>query len=138
MPVVVVVVPAPVDKTPHVKRALCSHANPSSGRTCHPYDTLYRVDERARAPIIHTPTTIYTAHLLYHVYCITTTGDCECDFRNGNNRRHPMVSQNIWFHIIPILQLLYTSSIIYREVILPPMYTAEQKANKIYVYGKEE
>jgi len=65
--VVVVVVPAPVNKTLHVKRALCSRANPSVGRTRHPYDTLYRVDERARAPIAHTPTTIYTAHLLYHV-----------------------------------------------------------------------
>lgn len=65
MSVVVVVVPAPVDKTPHVKRALCSRANPSVGRTRHPYDTLYRVNKRARART-H-PYYEFTAHILYHV-----------------------------------------------------------------------
>lgn len=107
MSMVVVVVPAPVDKTPHVKRALCSRANPSAGRTRHPYDTLYRVDKRARA---RTHTHPYYDFYCAHIISCITAADCECDFRNGNNRHRPMVSQNIYFHIIPIT-IIYFSCI---------------------------
>jgi len=39
--------------------------------------------------------------------CIIAAADWECDFRNGNIRRRPMVSQNIYFHILKYTYILY-------------------------------